>query len=128
MVNRTQSAALAIAFVGVFALSSCKDSTSIPVTSSDPTTSTTAVVTTSMDDDTPTTTDEPTTTTDANVPSDNQGAEMRPADPGTTAPEYAPTAPPGATALCNDGKYSFSHHRSGTCSDNGGVAQWLTGG
>jgi hypothetical protein len=31
----------------------------------------------------------------------------------------------GATALCNDGSYSHSEHRSGTCSDHGGVQQWL---
>jgi hypothetical protein len=36
--------------------------------------------------------------------------------------------PPGATALCRDGTYSFSKHRSGTCSHHGGVAKWLTGG
>ena len=35
--------------------------------------------------------------------------------------------PPGATARCRDGTYSFSHHRSGTCSHHGGVAKWLTG-
>jgi Protein of unknown function (DUF3761) len=33
--------------------------------------------------------------------------------------------PPGATARCADGTYSFSKHRSGTCSHHGGVAQWL---
>ena len=33
--------------------------------------------------------------------------------------------PAGATALCGDGTYSFSQHRSGTCSHHGGVAQWL---
>jgi hypothetical protein len=37
-------------------------------------------------------------------------------------------APPGATAQCRDGTYSFSTHRSGTCSHHGGVAMWLTGG
>jgi hypothetical protein len=37
------------------------------------------------------------------------------------------TPPPGATARCRDGTYSFSQHRSGTCSHHGGVAQWLTG-
>jgi hypothetical protein len=36
-------------------------------------------------------------------------------------------APPGATALCNDGTYSYSTTRSGTCSHHGGVAVWLTG-
>jgi hypothetical protein len=35
--------------------------------------------------------------------------------------------PPGATALCRDGTYSYSQHRSGTCSYHGGVARWLTG-
>ncbi len=34
-------------------------------------------------------------------------------------------APAGASAKCNDGTYSFSQHRSGTCSGHGGVAQWL---
>jgi Protein of unknown function (DUF3761) len=31
----------------------------------------------------------------------------------------------GATALCKDGSYSHSQHRSGTCSGHKGVAQWL---
>jgi hypothetical protein len=35
--------------------------------------------------------------------------------------------PPGATARCRDGTYSYSKHRSGTCSQHGGVAQWLSG-
>jgi Protein of unknown function (DUF3761) len=33
--------------------------------------------------------------------------------------------PPGATAKCSDGMYSFSLHHSGTCSHHGGVAQWI---
>jgi hypothetical protein len=33
--------------------------------------------------------------------------------------------PPGASAHCRDGSYSFSTHRRGTCSRHGGVAQWL---
>lgn len=41
------------------------------------------------------------------------------------SPEAAPTAPAGATAQCADGTYSFSQHRSGTCSHHGGVATWL---
>jgi Protein of unknown function (DUF3761) len=39
----------------------------------------------------------------------------------------AGTPPPGATALCRDGTYSYSKHRSGTCSGHGGVKKWLTG-
>jgi len=31
----------------------------------------------------------------------------------------------GATAQCNDGSYSYSQHRSGTCSRHGGVARWI---
>jgi Protein of unknown function (DUF3761) len=37
-------------------------------------------------------------------------------------------APPGATARCRDGTYSFSQHHQGTCSHHGGVAAWLDGG
>jgi hypothetical protein len=37
----------------------------------------------------------------------------------------ASSPPPGATARCRDGTYSFSKHRSGTCSHHGGVAAWL---
>ena len=33
--------------------------------------------------------------------------------------------PPGATAQCRDGTYSYSQHHSGTCSHHGGVARWL---
>jgi hypothetical protein len=34
-------------------------------------------------------------------------------------------APPGATAQCRDGTFSYSLHHSGTCSHHGGVAVWL---
>jgi uncharacterized protein DUF3761/surface-adhesin protein E len=34
-------------------------------------------------------------------------------------------APVGASAKCSDGTYSFSEHRSGTCSHHGGVTTWL---
>jgi hypothetical protein len=34
-------------------------------------------------------------------------------------------SPAGATAVCTDGTYSFSQHRSGTCSHHGGVARWF---
>jgi Protein of unknown function (DUF3761) len=37
----------------------------------------------------------------------------------------ADTPPPGATARCRDGTYSFSQHHQGTCSHHGGVAEWL---
>jgi Protein of unknown function (DUF3761)/Protein of unknown function (DUF1524) len=35
------------------------------------------------------------------------------------------SAPSGATAICRDGTYSYSAHRSGTCSHHGGVEEWL---
>lgn len=41
------------------------------------------------------------------------------------SPAYASSEPVGATAVCRDGTYSFSQHRSGTCSRHGGVARWL---
>jgi len=34
-------------------------------------------------------------------------------------------APPGASAQCRDGSYSFSTSRRGTCSHHGGVSRWL---
>jgi hypothetical protein len=43
----------------------------------------------------------------------------------TKASNPKPAAPDGATAQCRDGSYSFSAHRSGTCSHHGGVAKWL---
>ena len=41
------------------------------------------------------------------------------------SPTQSNSAPEGATALCNDGSYSFSRSRRGTCSHHGGVRQWL---
>ncbi len=41
------------------------------------------------------------------------------------SPVLTETAPPGASAKCRDGSYSFSLHRRGTCSHHGGVAEWL---
>jgi hypothetical protein len=41
------------------------------------------------------------------------------------SPTHADTPPAGASAQCADGTYSFSVHRSGTCSHHGGVAVWL---
>jgi len=41
------------------------------------------------------------------------------------SPAYAPSVPSGASAICQDGTYSFSHSRRGTCSHHGGVAEWL---
>jgi hypothetical protein len=42
------------------------------------------------------------------------------------SPAYSSgSAPAGATSVCRDGTYSFSQHRSGTCSHHGGVAKWL---
>lgn len=41
------------------------------------------------------------------------------------SPTYYNTAPEGATAICQDGTYSFSRNRRGTCSHHGGVKKWL---
>lgn len=40
-------------------------------------------------------------------------------------PENCSAPPPGATAHCRDGTYSFSRSRRGTCSHHGGVGKWL---
>ena len=41
------------------------------------------------------------------------------------SPVFSDTRPAGASARCRDGSYSFSQHRSGTCSHHGGVAEWF---
>ena len=47
--------------------------------------------------------------------------------PPTIKPKFEepPRHPMGASAICNDGTYSFSQNRRGTCSHHGGVRQWL---
>ena len=40
------------------------------------------------------------------------------------AHSMSPMIPWSATAQCNDGTYSFSRSRRGTCSHHGGVSQW----
>lgn len=40
------------------------------------------------------------------------------------SPYASPSPPSGASAQCADGTYSFSQHRSGTCSHHGGVSIW----
>ncbi|WP_394428867.1 DUF3761 domain-containing protein [Streptomyces sp. SGAir0957] len=44
---------------------------------------------------------------------------------GGSGSDDSPQAPAGASAQCNDGSYSYSAHRRGTCSHHGGVAVWL---
>lgn len=46
-------------------------------------------------------------------------------DPSAQASPFNPTAP-FATAQCNDGWFSFSQTRDGTCSGHGGVMLWVT--
>ena len=46
--------------------------------------------------------------------------------PKPAATPYAAAKAAGATAVCADGTWSFSQHRSGTCSHHGGV-HWWTG-
>jgi hypothetical protein len=45
---------------------------------------------------------------------------VRPVQPPVAAPSTV--IPPGATAMCNDGTYSFATHHQGACSHHGGVA------
>lgn len=52
----------------------------------------------------------------------------QPPEPGPvdSAPDGEDTdIPAGATALCEDGTFSYSANRRGTCSHHGGVAKWL---
>ncbi len=49
----------------------------------------------------------------------------QPATVPTGVSIHAPTSPAGATAICDDGTYSYSAHHQGSCSHHGGVAQFL---
>jgi hypothetical protein len=80
--------------------------TALPIPTASPTASPTAPTATPTA--TPSPTKEPATPKPA------------PADP------YADAKAAGATAICHDGTWSFSAHRSGTCSKHGGV-HWWTG-
>jgi hypothetical protein len=54
------------------------------------------------------------------APAATHATASRSSAPATTNP----AGPNGATAVCNDGSYSHSAHRSGTCSRHGGVKTW----
>ena len=61
--------------------------------------------------------------TKVSIPSTNSGNGYINVD-GNYVPSPS-NNPAGATARCRDGTYSYSQHRSGTCSHHGGVAEWL---
>jgi hypothetical protein len=52
------------------------------------------------------------------------GLLLAPVAAATPGPTPNPFPPPNATAMCCDGTYSPSQHRSGTCSHHNGVCQW----
>lgn len=63
--------------------------------------------------------------TKAPAPSCPNGTYVNSAGNTVCRPYEAPSAPAGATAQCEDGTYSYSQSRRGTCSHHGGVASWL---
>jgi len=68
---------------------------------------------------------ETTPATDTNTDNCPDGTYVNTDGITVCSPYSAPTTPAGATAQCVDGTYSFSLHRSGTCSHHGGVSTWL---
>jgi hypothetical protein len=63
--------------------------------------------------------------TPAPAPSCPNGTYTNSSGNTVCSPYSSPSGPPaGASAKCNDGTYSFSEHRQGTCSGHGGVAEW----
>jgi hypothetical protein len=82
------------------------------------------VTTTTTLPPTTTTTLPPTTTTTAPPPPPTTAAPAPPPAAVVPAPAPAPAVAPGngATALCNDGTYSYAAHHQGACSHHGGVA------
>lgn len=65
----------------------------------------------------------PTPTQVPRTPVPTQGSENGNGNDNTAAADSSTEGP--VTAICNDGWQSHSQHRSGTCSDHGGVAQWI---
>jgi len=51
-----------------------------------------------------------------------QPAPRQPARRPAPQPAPAPVQPGGATAMCNDGSYSYAAHHQGACSRHGGVS------
>jgi xanthosine utilization system XapX-like protein len=115
--------------------------TLVPTNTNTPTLTLTPTVTnTPTITKTPTVTNKPTETitptitstpTDTSTPTitftPSRTPTLKPTITYTPIPYTPParTYPLGATAICNDGTYSYSQHRSGTCSRHGGVKQWL---
>lgn len=66
------------------------------------------------------------TPTHTNTPSPTNNNDYYKNSDGNSvhSPENSNNIPAGATAQCVDGTYSFSQHRSGTCSHHGGVQIW----
>lgn len=75
-------------------------------------------------EETPKTTSTPSSSSASNLSNDNHYQNVD----GNTIHSPAKTEdnsiPPGATARCNNGSYSFSAHHQGSCSHNGGVAEF----
>lgn len=66
---------------------------------------------------------QPATTNPASCPN---GSYVNSSGNRVCSPSGSPSGPPaGATAKCNDGTYSMSQHRQGTCSGHGGVDHFL---
>jgi hypothetical protein len=137
-------AALGAFLLGAALLSGCDPNPQVTRTGNDTTVITSSVTptpeTTTSTTEAPSTTTvaPPPTTTVAPAPAVTTNAAVAPPQTACGADQYrnvdgvcvnrpvaAPGPPPGATAKCNDGTYSFSQHRSGTCSGHRGVAVWL---
>jgi hypothetical protein len=63
------------------------------------------------------------------TPSPSPSPSPKPTQKPTQKPRppsdpYAALRAQGVSAICNDGTYSYSRHRSGTCSHHGGVRVW----
>ena len=61
------------------------------------------------------------------VPADTETKAHNPKGELTPNPPVQAPAPGQPTARCKDGTLSHSRHHSGTCSNHGGVAEWLDG-
>ncbi|HAU39994.1 MAG: hypothetical protein UV80_C0006G0036 [Candidatus Peregrinibacteria bacterium GW2011_GWF2_43_17] len=118
--------ALIVIFVGISAVSSNTNSTSTSTNISDDEGAYTEEITTQPE---AITEEDASTNDDSNesysAPLSNDDYYINTDGDSIHSPAYADSVPSGATAICEDGTYSFSQHRQGTCSGHGGVDKWL---
>jgi hypothetical protein len=126
MARKSAASVVAMCFVVLAGLTSCQKSkpavTVPPATTVIP--GAAVVATTPPTTYAPLTTRPPVVTTGLPPTSAPTAATPATVTNATSPPANGP--PPGATALCRDGTYSYAANHQGSCSHHGGVAQFYS--